>query len=202
MYPNIIRAQIKAPSSIAITMSADDDSIEEIVARVKSNVNEGELSKRGEGWFVGQAVLLVGILFAPQEPLAPIVETILGITAMGAALAFGSAAVGDLTFENLTPWPKPVESNELKTDGVYSLCRHPMYTSLMIGSFGLGCVSLSFERLLLTVYLYALLSFKAGREEVFLNDKHGERYRAYATIVPQFFPTVSAIREFVSQKMR
>jgi len=42
-----------------------------------------------------------------------------------------------------------------------------------------------------------LLSLKAGREEGFLRDKHGERYRAYAADVPQFFPTLPAIKSFV-----
>ena len=45
--------------------------------------------------------------------------------------------------------------------------------------------------------LFALLSLKAGREEGFLRDKHGEWYRAYAAAVPQFFPTLPAIKSFV-----
>lgn len=45
--------------------------------------------------------------------------------------------------------------------------------------------------------LFALLSFKAGCEEGFLGDKHGERYRAYAAHVPQFFPTIPAIKSYV-----
>merc|ERR1711935_666537 len=106
----------------------------------------------------------------------------------GKGLALGAAAVSDLGLTNLTPWPKPVESNKLRTEGVYSLCRHPMYTCLLTASFGLSLVTLSFERLLLTVALFTLLSFKAGREEGLLIDKHGEQYRAYAAYVPQFFP--------------
>jgi protein-S-isoprenylcysteine O-methyltransferase Ste14 len=47
------------------------------------------------------------------------------------------------------------------------------------------------------VALFALLSLKAGREEGFLRDKHGEWYRAYAADVPQFFPTLPAIKSFV-----
>ena len=75
-----------------------------------------------------------------------------------------------------------------------------MYAGLLWLSFGLSLLTLSFERLLLTSALFALLSFKAGREEVLLNQKHGERYRAYSAYVPQFFPTLGAIQALVSSR--
>ena len=188
-----------APRCSPAVMS-ERDSLEDLITQVKANINEGELSTRGEGWFIGQAVLLLGVLFAPPEPLAPIVEATVGLSAIAAGLGLGAAAVADLGSQNLTPWPKPVERNELKTEGVYSLCRHPMYTCLISMSFGLSLLTLSFERLLLTSALFALLSVKAGREEKFLNEKHGERYRAYSAYVPQFFPAVDAVRSFVTRE--
>ena len=187
--------------AIFMTEPAADDSMEQFIAQVKANVNEGEVSTRGEGWFIGQACLLLGVVFAPAEPIAPAVEFGVGLAAIGAGGALGIAAVKDLSLINLTPWPKPVERNELKTEGVYSLCRHPMYTCLISICFGLSLLSLSFERLLLTTALFALLSFKAGREEVFLNEMHGERYRAYSAYVPQFFPTAGAVQGFVKEAL-
>lgn len=133
--------------------------------------------------------------------MQPAVETVVGLVAIASGAALGAAAVTDLGVANLTPWPKPVERNTLKTEGVYSLCRHPMYTCLLAGCFGLSLLNQSFERLLLTVALFALLSLKAGREEGFLNEKHGERYRAYAAYVPQFFPSVSAVQDFLRSKI-
>lgn len=106
----------------------DNLSLDQIVAQVQSNVNEGELSTRGEGWFIGQAVLVLGVLFAPAEPVAPVAELAVGLAAIASGLALGAAAVRDLGVINLTPWPKPVIFNELQIEGVYSLCRHPMYT--------------------------------------------------------------------------
>jgi protein-S-isoprenylcysteine O-methyltransferase Ste14 len=172
----------------------DERSLEQAIEQVVSNMNEGELSTRGEGWFIAQACLLFGVLAAPPEPVAPVVELVVGLASISCGLALGTAAVQDLGLDNLTPWPKPIANNELKTEGVYSLCRHPMYTCLLLASFGLSLVTLSFERLLLTVALFSVLSFKAGREEAFLNEKHGLCYRTYTTVVPQFFPSVDAVR--------
>ena len=195
--------QIISPTPIhrhyltAASMAEPRDDLS-MVAKVRANMNEGELSTRGEAWSVSQAVLLLLVVFAPAQPVAPAVEAVVGLAAIATAVALSSTAVSDLTIVNLTPWPKPVEKNELKTVGVYSLCRHPMYTSLITGSFGLSLVTLSFERLLLTIALFMLLSFKAGREEQWLDKKHGEAYRAYASSVPQFFPSVRGIQEFMS----
>ena len=169
-------------------------SFEQAIEKVVSNINEGELSTRGEGWFIAQACLLFGVLAAPPEPVAPVVELVVGLAFVGCGLALGAAAVRDLGLDNLTPWPRPIANNELRTDGAYSLCRHPMYMCLLFASFGLSLVTLSFERLLLTVALFSVLSLKAGREEAFLDEKHGERYRTYTTAVPQFFPSMSAVR--------
>mmetsp|Transcript_2124 Transcript_2124/g.4124 ORF Transcript_2124/g.4124 Transcript_2124/m.4124 type:complete len:210 (-) Transcript_2124:91-720(-) len=196
MLPRVYFASSSAPA-IRLMANDEDLSLDQMVAQVQSNMNEGELSTRGEGWFVAQGVVVLSVLFAPAEPVAPAVELVAGLTAIASGLALGAAAVLDLGLANLTPWPKPVESNELRTEGVYSLCRHPMYTCLLTSCFGLSLVTLSFERLLLTVALFALLSFKAGREEAFLCGKHGERYRAYMACVPQFFPTAPALKDFV-----
>ena len=157
-----------------MVMSQDEGDIPPFFAKVWENMGEGELSTRGEGWFVAQAILLIGVVFAPPEPVVPVVERVVGLAACGAGGSLVYTAVSDLSLANLTPWPRPVEKNELKTEGVYSLCRHPMYAGLLWLSFGLSLLTLSFERLLLTSALFALLSFKAGREEVLLNQKHGE----------------------------
>ena len=173
------------------------------VQQLKASINEGERSTRGEGWAFGQAGLLLAIIFAPPEPLLVVVHgtsalpVLVGISAVVAAVTLAVAAVKDLGLTNLTPWPKPVARNELKTEGVYSLCRHPMYTCLITFCLGLSLLNQSFDRLLYTIALFVLLTLKAGREEAFLQDKHGERYRAYSAYVPQFFPKVTALQEYL-----
>ena len=193
------RAFVRAQPDRNVLMA--EPAVDEYLAQVKANINEGDLSTRGEGWFVGQCVLVVGVLFAPNEPVAPAVEAVAGLSAIGAGCALAKAAVNDLGVSNLTPWSKPVAGNELRTSGVYSLCRHPMYTSLLCICFGLSLLTLSFERLLLTSALFTLLSLKAGQEERFLRDKHGETYSAYSADVPQLFPSVESLKNVLSSSV-
>ena len=127
------------------------------------------------------------MLIAPALPGAQPLSALAGLLAIagGGALAIGGAL--DLG-TNLTPWPKPVKASELATGGVYALCRHPIYGGLVIACVGLGLLSGSCERLLLSGALYALLTQKARREEAMLVEKHGAQYEAWAARVPAFFP--------------
>lgn len=175
--------------------------LDEWASSIRSNLFEGELGARGEAWVAGQALLVGVVAAAPDLPGVGAIAVVLGLLsfASGSALAAG-AAYGLGT--SLTPWPKPVEASELKTDGVYSLCRHPIYAGLVLCCGGAGLVSRSYERLLASLVLYLLLSAKAAREEEFLSDKHGELYRAYAAYVPKLFPQAGEAWAFVRESTR
>jgi len=170
--------------------TGSDENLEQWISQVRTNIIEGDFGTRGEAWVAGQAALLIGVLVAPELP--DFASTLLGLLgiALGGALVAG--AVFDLG-SNLTPWPKPVKANELRTDGAYALSRHPIYAGLIVGCLGVSLITQSYERLLLTNALYILLANKASREEEWLIDKHGEVYTAYAGRVPRFFPDASQV---------
>lgn len=56
----------------------------------------------------------------------------LAMTLAGPGLALGGAAVSAAGLsglgKSLSPWSTPVMENELKTDGIFGLMRHPIYT--------------------------------------------------------------------------
>jgi len=90
--------------------------------------------------------------------------------------------------DSLTPWPKPVDKNQLQTNGVFSLCRHPIYGCLIITCGGLSVLSASYARLVFTLILFSVLDKKAEKEEEFLLEKHKD-YGDYMQDVPsRFFP--------------
>ena len=79
-------------------------------------------------------------------------------------------AVKDLA-SNLSPFPKPLANGNLITSGIYSFIRHPMYYSLILISFGVFIIKLSFYYLCLTITLTLIIKIKIILEEQYLNKK-------------------------------
>ena len=172
----------------------EDPTPEELAKAVVSNTFlEGDFGKRGEAWVLGQAVILGSVLAAPDLPGLPLLSRVAGLACMLAGFAIAVVGAADLG-TSLSPWPEPIATNKLRTDGVYSLCRHPIYTGLLCGCGGLGLLTASPERLLLTAALLALLTGKASREERAMVEKHGDEYTDWADGVPRFIPTWDALR--------
>ena len=79
-------------------------------------------------------------------------------------------AIKDLG-SNLSPFPRPIASGKLITSGIYRFMRHPMYFSLILISFAVFTIKLSFYYLCLTISLALIIKFKIIFEEQYLNDK-------------------------------
>ena len=79
-------------------------------------------------------------------------------------------AVKDLA-SNLSPFPKPLANGNLITSGIYSFIRHPMYYSLILISFGVFLIKLSFYYLFLTISLALVIKLKIILEEQYLKNK-------------------------------
>ena len=86
-------------------------------------------------------------------------------------------AIKDLG-SNLSPFPRPIANGNLVTSGIYGFIRHPMYYSLIIISFGVFIIKLSFYYLCLTISLTLVIKFKIILEEKYLKNKF-ENYLLY-----------------------
>eukprot|EP00470_Lotharella_oceanica_P002860 CAMPEP_0170166934 /NCGR_PEP_ID=MMETSP0040_2-20121228/473_1 /TAXON_ID=641309 /ORGANISM="Lotharella oceanica, Strain CCMP622" /LENGTH=180 /DNA_ID=CAMNT_0010404793 /DNA_START=215 /DNA_END=757 /DNA_ORIENTATION=- len=142
-----------------------------------------DFGKRGELFVVGQVALGL-LVVAPIVDLEPLAR-ILGFGAMNLALAIIWAGVGSLG-ESLTPLPQPRKKAELTTDGMFKYMRHPLYTGLILGSFGLAIFTSSMSRGVFAVALTVLLYFKAVFEEEQLINKFGRQYLRYREKVKRF----------------
>ncbi len=138
---------------------------------------------RGEWYVVAQVVIFGLILVGPRSvrglptwtaPCATIARVI------GAALMVAGATLsiwGTLTLgTSLSVLPYPKEGARLVESGPYRLVRNPIYSGLILGSFGLALVLRSWLGLAYALALLILFDLKTRREELWLC----ERYPAYA----------------------
>jgi protein-S-isoprenylcysteine O-methyltransferase Ste14 len=136
---------------------------------------------RGEGWVAAQIALLAAVLLAPPE-LAGLGRLPGWLRVVGLALGLIGAAIGLLAFRqlgaSLTAFPRPKDDAELVQSGIYTVVRHPIYTSLLLSAIGYALVRRSIPSLALSLALALFLDRKARREEQWLAERYPE-YQAY-----------------------
>jgi protein-S-isoprenylcysteine O-methyltransferase Ste14 len=121
---------------------------------------------------------------APARPWLGVAAGVVAICGIGLLLA-GGAGLG----KQLTPFPRPVDTGELRQDGIYGYVRHPIYGGVLLI---LLAWALATSPLALVVCGLAAGFFdaKRRREELWLLDK----YPAYAgyrgRVTRKFIPFV------------
>ncbi len=149
-----------------------------------------EMGKRGEGWVILQALLLLVILLVPRIISLgfPWWVRVLGgamiITALVILLA-GALALG----RNLTPFPRPVPDGHLITGGIYGIVRHPLYAALIVGAIGWGVLSDNLLAIALGAVLFLFFDLKSRREEKWLAQAYPD-YASYRRRVKKLIPWV------------
>jgi protein-S-isoprenylcysteine O-methyltransferase Ste14 len=92
------------------------------------------------------------------------------------------------------------QQNQLVTNGLYGLVRHPQYTGLFIGLFGEGVVHwptvFSVGLFPVIVLVYFLL---ARSEEKKMVQQFGDEYLAYRKQVPMFIPRSGGWRQLMQR---
>lgn len=135
-----------------------------------------QLGRRGQGWVWGQFVL-AGIVLAvaasgPRWSWPGALWLGLALVVTGAALGVWSLrSLGD----SLTPYPQPRSQATLVEHGPYTVVRHPIYSSILIGLLGVCLVGSGWGLLPLAVLILWWVG-KASVEERFLR----QRYPGYA----------------------
>lgn len=155
-----------------------------------------DLGPRGEGWVLGQFVLLglVAMLsfpylgsLLPDTPLRWVVlasglaELLIG----GWALVRGFVDLG----RSLTPLPRPRADAEMIERGIYRRVRHPIYGGLILVAVGWATLTGSPPAMTAAVALGVFMDAKARREEAWLMA-HYPGYAAYRARTNRFLPGV------------
>ncbi len=153
--------------------------------------------RKGEHLVALQFVILILFIVLPewtpgsggmlQESTTMIRVTVLALCCT-TALVLGGMGSHNLK-KYVTPLPYPVDHSELVQTGIYSLVRHPLYSSQLVAGFGWTVYTLSVSHLILLAAAFFFFNYKAGKEEGWLTERHPE-YREYAVRVKKFIPWV------------
>jgi len=102
-------------------------------------------------------------------------------------VAIGTAPAG--TSERSTTNPR---ASELRTTGLYSIVRHPLYLGNTLTAVGFACFTTAWYLPVVVALLGVLYHERiAAREEVFLEGRFGEEFLRWADRVPAMVPRVS-----------
>ena len=145
----------------------------------------------GEGWVIGQFVLLGVLLVVPRVGGRWLGRLSVawgkgGVLVGGGGLIMAGAAFRDLG-PSLTALPKPKEESTLVREGLYGIVRHPIYGGLILFAYGVALLTGSTSRLAVATALFGWLNAKASREERWLMERYPD-YAAYRDEVPKLLP--------------
>jgi len=90
---------------------------------------------------------------------------------------------------NLTAVPRPKEDAFMVVHGAYRFVRHPIYSGIVLGAFGLGFLRGGWLGLLYALILFIFFDIKSRREEAWLREKYVD-YADYQQRVPKLVPFV------------
>lgn len=84
---------------------------------------------------------------------------------------------------------KAYKADSLRTDGIYSVCRHPLYSSWILFIVpGIVLLCNSWALLTIPVVMFFIFKILIKEEESFLQNKFGEKYTSYKNKVSLLFP--------------
>ena len=124
------------------------------------------MSTRTAGWLwvAGQFTALGVLLFLPWRTPNPLLLSIGAVVALGGGFLglATSRALGDA----FTPSPVPIAGSGLRTTGVYSVIRHPMYAAVLLIVIGVLIAAGSIWGWALGVVIAVFFLLKSRWEEL------------------------------------
>ena len=144
------------------------------------------------GWVLvgAQALLLILFVLLPKRRslfAPPDFLDVLGIIRMVGGIALVIISLVSLGAA-LTPTPVPQESAALRTKGIYSVVRHPVYSGILVAALGFTLAVGSIWQVVMWVALAVFFYAKAFWEDRLLAEKHGVAWFDYADHVSSFIP--------------
>ncbi len=149
---------------------------------------------RGGWWVVAQFPLLLLAYLIPGWTGQAITGSLAPLQIYGGQTLLVAGALltvtGVLSLGRwLTPFPQPLPESPLRTGGAYALVRHPLYSGILLMTFGWSLYSNSLAGLAFDAMLFVFFDRKAAREEIWLAGKFPD-YTAYRHRVKKLVPWI------------
>ncbi len=153
-------------------------------------------------WLVPWVVVIFVVFFNSPEPsspfhLLPCDNTWLecnGIQILGVLLTLIGLVVAIIARHTLSNnWSSNIDikkDHELKTDGIYTYARHPIYTGVSSMAIGTFLVFQSLGSLIITVIVIAFFVYKIKQEEELLMEHFPKAYTAYKKRTKALIPFI------------
>lgn len=130
----------------------------------------------------------LGLALAPLGPrLALGWVEVIGWVGLASGVVVGALALAKLGRATKVH-PRPAPGAQLRTTGVYSVVRHPMYLAVLLVAGGVALAGGRLLAILVTPLLALVLLAKIRFEETMLDEQFGWQYAVYASHVPALIP--------------
>ncbi len=136
---------------------------------------------------IPQIGLIFNAIFVFNSGIYEIISVIAGFIIMVLGMGFNLIVRMNLG-KNWVPLYKTTENQELVTEGIYSIIRHPFYLSVLILFSGISVISWNLYGLLLLLFALMALIVRIKKEEDELITKFGEEYEKYKKETPMLIP--------------
>ncbi len=136
---------------------------------------------------VPRILLPLGFVLQPRIDLNPIFRLVTGAIIFAASLFFGTPVF------RIVPLTGPDQREPLRTDGLYSIVRHPLMLCDIFWPLGLSLIFGSVIGVVLTPAWLLVIWVLTNVEEESLVREYGDAYREFQGRVPRLFPRIPGI---------
>jgi len=154
----------------------------------------GVVGTKSLGRHLGFGILMFILAEVPRAllPLPFVRQPRIEAFGLWLALLGGLILIGSLIFAapvfRIVPLTAPDKSEPLRTDGLYSIVRHPLMVCDIFWPLGLSLIFGSVIGVLLTPFWFLMIWVLTNVEEESLTREYGDAYREYQSRAPRFLP--------------